>query len=173
MILEVPAQARKEQSPVMLCAMTELPHIRGEHSPMTLTSVVVSESPPHTREHVDPSALLTAAGESHPHTRGVRGPEQDHPDTEGVTPTYAGSTKPSPVPPRRSGSHPHIRGEHLHMLSRARPRKESPPHTRGRAFTRHALRHDGITPRTRETPTQQRTGLSLATITPAYAGITG
>ena len=77
-------------------------------------------------------ALLSAVMESPPHVRGKAG----HPVTRrayrGITPAYAGKSRPQKAPHTAGRDHPRVCGEKLRIVEVGRVKEGSPPRVRGK-----------------------------------------
>ena len=120
-----PAGARDQRS--LPCSCWDFPRIRGEKLRLVSMPMRAVGSPPHTRGKVlDREGL------------GVR---------DGITPAYAGKSRPAAGRLSSPGDHPRIRGEKWPVKWKFPDKPGSPPHTRGKGARR--LRRTsslGITP---------------------------
>ena len=106
---------------------SDYPRIRGEHSLLSVPSMPMFGSSPHTR--------------------GARFVETIQSGALGIIPAYAGSTGEEKRLLRWVGDHPRIRGEHSDELKSAKIVPGSSPHTRGaRRRRRRHHRTQGIIP---------------------------
>ena len=120
-----PAGARDQRS--LPCSCWDFPRIRGEKLQLVSMPMRAVGSPPHTRGKAlnGNRALLEV----------------------GITPAYAGKSRPAAGRLSSPGDHPRIRGEKWPVKWKFPDKPGSPPHTRGKVLDREGLGvRDGITP---------------------------
>ena len=93
------------------------PRIRGEKLQLVSMPMRALGSPPHTRGKDRPAAILVVEA--------------------GITPAYAGKSKPGAFSGRAVWDHPRIRGEKDAAYAALFEAMGSPPHTRGKAHNQH------------------------------------
>ena len=103
------------------------PHIHGEHFRATITTELFQGSPPYTWGALSANQLLYGSSR--------------------ITPIYMGSTQQPAQNLARPRDHPHIHGEHKHLVGLITPAKGSPPYTWGALLYRYS-----VTPAPRITP---------------------
>ena len=131
-----------------------IPAYAGSTLPFLSNLLIISDHPRIRGEHGVPASPGILERGSSPHTRGAPKSTSTPPETSGIIPAYAGSTRCSRRARWVCRDHPRIRGEHTMTAHSSGAAAGSSPHTRGARGGVHRHRRPGR-------------------IIPAYAGSTG